>query len=64
MKKLQPRQLQILKLLSTGLTNKEIADVLNMKERTVELHIYNTYKNINVHSRVRAALFYINNFQE
>ena len=42
-------------------SNKEIASVLNISERTVKNHISNIFKKIDVSDRTQAAVFAIKN---
>lgn len=53
--RLTPREKQILSLLKDGFSNKEIARRLYLSVRTVEMHLYNSYSKLNVHSRLEAA---------
>jgi len=41
--------------------NKEIANELNITERTVKNHIANLFKKINVYDRTQAAVYAIKN---
>jgi len=45
---LTPRQREILCLVSIGHTNREIADVLGISVRTVEVHRFNLMRRLNV----------------
>ncbi len=58
---LTKRELEILKLVSKGMLNKEIASQLNISERTVKNHISNIFKKIDVSDRTQAAVFAIKN---
>ena len=49
------REKQILNLTSTGATNTEIADQLNVSMHTVKTHIYNLFKKIDVSNRIQAV---------
>lgn len=53
--RLTPREKEILSLLRDGFSNKEIARRLYLSVRTVEMHLYNSYSKLNVHSRLEAA---------
>ena len=55
------RELEVLKLLSVGLYNKEIGKNLGISERTVKNHISNIFKKINVMDRTQAAVFALRN---
>lgn len=58
---LTKRELEILKLISKGMLNKEIASQLNISERTVKNHVSNIFKKIDVSDRTQAAVFAIKN---
>ena len=45
---LTPRQRDILRLVSIGHTNREIAEVLEISVRTVEVHRFNLMRRLNV----------------
>ncbi len=49
------REKQILNLTSTGATNTEIAERLNVSMHTVKTHIYNLFKKIDVSNRIQAV---------
>ena len=55
------REMEVLKLLSVGLYNKEIGEKLNISERTVKNHISSIFKKIDVADRTQAAVFSIRN---
>lgn len=54
--KLSRREMQMLKGLTEGKTNKEIARSLDIQEPTVKLHMKNLYRKIGADNRTRAAL--------
>ncbi len=58
---LTKRELEILIQLAGGMFNKEIANNLNISERTVKNHISNIFRKINVSDRTQAAVFAIKN---
>ncbi|EMH7564450.1 nitrate/nitrite response regulator protein NarP, partial [Salmonella enterica] len=49
---LTERELDVLHELAQGLSNKQIASVLNISEQTVKVHIRNLLRKLNVRSRV------------
>jgi DNA-binding NarL/FixJ family response regulator len=51
------REMQVLKALAEGLTNKEIADRLHMSVDTERTHMMNILSKLGVHSRLQALLF-------
>ncbi len=53
---LTPRQLEVLTLMSKGLTNKEIAQVLEIAEGTVKAHIGALFEALDVTNRTEASL--------
>lgn len=58
---LTKRELDVLKLLAKGMFNKEIAQTLNISERTVKNHVSNIFKKLVVADRTQAAVFAIRN---
>ena len=54
---LSKREVDVLRLLSRGLTVKQMAVELVISEKTVESHIQHIYTKINVSTRVGATLF-------
>ena len=54
---LTPRELQVLKALAEGLSNKEIAERLHMSVDTERTHMMNILNKLGVHSRLQALLF-------
>ncbi len=58
---LTKRELEVLKLLAVGMYNKEVAEELNISERTVKNHVSNIFKKIEVTDRTQAAVFAIRN---
>jgi LuxR family maltose regulon positive regulatory protein len=52
---LSERELEIMHLISLGLTNQEIAERLVIAPSTVKSHINNLYAKLGTHSRTRAV---------
>jgi len=54
---LQPltiREMDMLNLVMKGATNREIAEMSNISERTVKTHLYRVYRKLKVNSRTKA----------
>jgi DNA-binding NarL/FixJ family response regulator len=49
--------LEVLRLVTQGLSNKDISKALQVKERTVEFHVSNLLKKLGMASRVEAAMW-------
>ena len=58
---LTKRELDVLRLISEGCSNKKISDELTISERTVKNHISHIFKKIDVEDRTQAAVFAIRN---
>lgn len=54
---LTPRERDVLRVLATGVTNKEIADELFITEQTVKNHVSNIFAKLGVETRVEAVLY-------
>ncbi len=54
---LSPREIDILKQLTRGASNKEIARSLGIAETTVKIHVQHILRKLNLSSRVQAAVW-------
>lgn len=54
---LTPRQLQVMKLIAAGFSNKSIANQLNCSDGTIKLHVSAILKEFNVHNRIGAIKY-------
>jgi len=54
---LYPRELDILRLVAKGMSNKVIAEELFISERTVQTHLVNIFRKLGVSSRTQAVLY-------
>lgn len=52
---LTPTELKVVQLVSQGMANKEIADKLNVSQRTIESHVSNMLNKTNLHNRTELA---------
>jgi two-component system nitrate/nitrite response regulator NarL len=57
---LSPRELQILRCLTTGMSNKAIARELNISEATVKVHLKALLRKVRVSNRTQAAVWALN----
>lgn len=57
---LTPRELEVLQLIATGKSNREIADALYISERTVKNHVNSILKRLNLRDRTQAAILATN----
>jgi len=53
---LTEHEIQVLRLVAQGLTNKEIASSLGIAERTVEYHLGEIFRRLNVSLRTAAVV--------
>lgn len=61
MKKLSNRELEILDLISDGLSDKEIAYELNISKRTVQTHVSRLVIKLEARNRANAVANYLKN---
>ena len=54
---LTTRELEVLKLVAKGMSNREIADDLYISENTVKNHVRNILEKLHLHSRMEAVLY-------
>lgn len=58
---LSPREIEVLKLIAKGKSNREIAELLYISEKTVKNHLTNIFRKIDVSDRTQAALYAVKN---
>ena len=56
LEELRPRELEVLKQVARGISNREIASSLAISERTVQTHLVNIFRKLGVGSRTEAVL--------
>ena len=56
---LSEREITVLKLVTEGKTNKEIANALDLSEKTVKNHVRNIFHKLQVYDRTQAAILAI-----
>ncbi|MFO0748579.1 MAG: response regulator transcription factor [Myxococcota bacterium] len=56
---LSDREVEVLRLVARGKTNKEIGSLLGISARTIQNHVAHVYDKIGVYSRAGAALYAI-----
>ena len=54
---LTPRELEIVRMVSRGLRNREIAQQLAISEGTVKIHLHNIYEKLGIGGRVELLLY-------
>jgi len=57
MKGLTNREAEVATLVTTGLSNKEIANQLFVTEKTIKFHLVNIYKKMNLKSRAQLIVW-------
>ncbi|MFW6775364.1 response regulator [Nocardioides sp. CPCC 205120] len=55
--KLTERELQVLRLVATGINNREVAKRLEISENTVKNHVRNILEKLQLHSRMEAVMY-------
>jgi two-component system NarL family response regulator len=55
--RLTDRELQVLKLVARGLSNREVAEELFISENTVKNHVRNILEKLHLHSRMEAVVY-------
>jgi DNA-binding NarL/FixJ family response regulator len=60
-KELTAREVDVVRLLASGMTNKDIAQTLFLSVRTIEAHLRSIYDKLAVSSRTEAALWAVRN---
>lgn len=54
---LTPKQIEVLRYLSQGLQNKQIAKAMGLSTATVKIHLNGIYTRLNVSNRIQAVLW-------
>jgi len=56
--KFSPRELDVLELVSTGMTNIQVADQLGLSVHAIKFHLASIYRKLGVANRTEAAVAY------
>lgn len=54
---LTAREIEVMKLVSGGLSNQQIAEKLIVREGTIKIHIHNIYRKLGINNRVDLTLY-------
>jgi NarL family two-component system response regulator LiaR len=54
---LTPRELEVLRLIAKGMSNREIAQALSISEKTVKTHVSNILSKLDLADRTQAAIY-------
>jgi DNA-binding NarL/FixJ family response regulator len=54
---LTPGEIEIVRMVASGLRNKEIADKLSISEGTVKIHLHHIYEKLHLNGRLELALY-------
>jgi len=54
---LSDREMEILRLIASGISNREIADTLFISEKTVKSHVSNILSKLHLADRTQAAVY-------
>jgi len=60
---LSPQELRLLPLVAAGYTNKEMAESLDLSEKTVKNYLANIYSKLQISRRSQVAAFYASSFK-
>jgi DNA-binding NarL/FixJ family response regulator len=55
--KLSGREAEVLRLITEGFTNKEIAQILTVSQNTVKSHVVHIFNKLGVNDRTQAAVW-------
>jgi two-component system response regulator DegU len=58
---LSPRELDVVRLIAQGLSNKEIGSRLLLSDKTIKNHVANIFTKLNVNARTQVAIYALRN---
>jgi len=58
---LTPREEQVVALVAEGLTNRQIAEELNLSEHTIKKYLFRIFEKLGISTRVELVLYAVNN---
>ncbi|MFM2486409.1 LuxR C-terminal-related transcriptional regulator [Celerinatantimonas yamalensis] len=56
--KISPREVEVLRCLSVGYSNSDVAQKLHLSENTVKSHLFNIFRKLNVKNRTQAVSWF------
>jgi DNA-binding NarL/FixJ family response regulator len=56
---LSPREAQVIRLMTDGMTNRQIAGQLSVTIHAVKFHLASIYRKLGVHNRTEAAVAFL-----
>lgn len=59
LRELSAREMEVLRLVARGMSNRSIAESLFISEKTVKNHLYSIYRKLGVNDRTEAAMFVV-----
>lgn len=54
---LSEREIEVLRLVGKGCSNKDIADILSLSENTIKIHLRNIFEKMHFENRIQAAVY-------
>lgn len=61
--KISPREIQVLRCISIGFSNHDVAEKLHLSENTVKSHLFNIFRKLNVKNRTQAVSWFTTHYE-